>query len=167
MQKKTLYDGKVLSLSIYDLTLKKEKIKREIIEHKGIAAILAFEGNNVLLVKQYRYPFGEILEIPAGIIESNESPKSCAKRELIEETGYEAITMSKLFKYNPSVGHSTETVHCFIVNNVKKIPNFKINEKEINSIIKVNHKKLLKMIKDKKITDSKTICAILYYSMFK
>ena len=86
---------------------------------------------------------------------------------LREETGYEAITMSKLFKYNPSVGHSTETVHCFIVNNVKKIPNFKINEKEINSVIKVNHKKLLKMIKDKKITDSKTICAILYYSMFK
>lgn len=167
MQKQNLYNGKVLSFSIYNLKFKGQKIKREIIEHNGIAAILAFDENKILLVKQYRFPYGEILEIPAGIIETNESPKKCAKREFIEETGYKTNKISLLFKFNPSVGHSTETVHCFLATELKKIPNFHINEKEISSIVKIDFQKLLNMIKKGKIIDSKTICAVLYYSLIK
>lgn len=167
MKKKTLYNGKVISLSLYNLDINGNKKKREIIEHKGIAAVLAIEKNNVILVKQYRFPYGEILEIPAGLLEIDESPLKCAKREFEEETGHKAKKLSPLLKFNPSVGHSTETVHCFLTTNIEKIPNFQVDNNEIISVVKIDIKKLLSMIKKGKIIDSKTICAILYYLMSK
>jgi len=128
---------------------------------------VAFDGKKVILVKQYRFPHGELLEIPAGLIESNESPQECVKRELAEEAGYIANKLTFLFKFNPSVGHSTETVHCYLATDLKKIPHFQVNEKEIISVEKIDFNKLLNMIKKGKIVDSKTICALLYYLSFK
>jgi len=62
---------------------------REYIVHPGAAAIVPLlEGDRLLLVRQYRYPVRAVtLEIPAGKIDGEESPLSCAKRELQEETG--------------------------------------------------------------------------------
>ena len=65
------------------------------IEHRGAAAMLAFdEDNKVILVKQHRFPHGFVLEIPAGTLEKGEEPLNCAFRELEEETGYRAKKMT-------------------------------------------------------------------------
>ncbi len=63
---------------------------REVVEHRGAAAIVPLlTDNQVVLVRQYRYPIGlELLEIPAGTLEINETPYQCAMRELTEETGF-------------------------------------------------------------------------------
>jgi len=165
MKKTKIYSGKILNFSIYETTIKKRKIKREIIEHRGAAAILAFDENDkVILVKQNRFPHGNVLEIPAGTLEKNESPKTCALREIQEETGYKAKNMTPLIKFYPSIGYNTEIIYCYVATGVKKIGELKLDDDEIISVKKIDMQKLLKMIKTGKIIDSKTICTILTYA---
>ncbi len=165
MRKKTIYEGRILGLSLYDLTVNGRKIKREIIEHRGAAAILAFdEKGKVILVKQHRFGHGFILEIPAGTLEKGERPERCAFREIQEETGYKAGKMTHLLTYYPSVGYNKEAIHCFVAKNLKKISGQALDEDEIMSVVKIDIKKLIGMIKAGKIIDSKTICAILTYA---
>jgi len=165
VKKKKIYEGKILSLSVYDLVIEGRKVKREIIEHRGAAAILAFdENNNVILVKQHRFPHGYVIEIPAGTLEKREDPKKCAFRELEEETGFRARKMMPLITYYPSIGYNTEVIHCFVALGIKKIADLKLDEDEILSVVKMDLKKVISMIKTGKIQDSKTICAVMTYA---
>jgi len=165
LKKKKIYDGKILGLSLYDITIKGRKIKREVIEHRGAAAMLGIDkDNNVILVKQYRFPHGQVLEIPAGTLEKGENPKRCAFREFQEETGHKAKKMTPLITYYPSIGYNTEKIHCFLASGISKTGNIKLDEDEIISVVKIDLKKLIKMILSGKIIDSKTICAVLTYA---
>ena len=168
MKKKKIYEGKILGLSVYDGKIEGRKVKREMIEHRGAAAMLAFDENNkVILVKQHRFPHGYVLEIPAGTLERGEDPLKCAFRELEEETGYRAKKMSSLITYYPSIGYNTEVIHCFLASGLKKISDLSLDDDEILSVEKIDLQKLLKMIKTGKIQDSKTICAVLTYAAKK
>ena len=165
MKKKKIYDGKILGLSVYEGIIEKRKVKREMIEHRGAAAMLAFdEKGKVILVKQHRFPHGYILEIPAGTLEKGEKVEKCAFRELEEETGYSAKKMTPLITYYPSIGYNSEVIHCFIASGLKKKSELKLDEDEILSVKKMKFSKLLRMIKTGKIQDSKTICAALSYA---
>jgi len=164
--KKKIYEGKILGISIYDLVIEGSKVKREMIEHRGAAAVLAFDENNkLILVKHHRYPHGYVIEIPAGTLEKKEDPKKCAFRELEEETGYSAKKMIPLITYYPSIGYNTEAIHCFVASGLKKITDLKLDEDEILSVVKMDFKKVITMIKNGKIQDSKTICAVLTYAL--
>lgn len=166
--KKKIFQGKVLGLSLYDLKIEGRKVRREIIEHRGAAAMLAFdEKNKVILVKQHRYPHGYILEIPAGTLEKGEKPEKCAYRELIEETGHKAKKMVHLLSYYPSVGYNSEVIHCFVAKDLKKVGDLAPDNDEFISVVKMDLKKLITMIKKGKIIDSKTICAVLTYAAKK
>ena len=168
MRKKKIFEGRVLSLSLYDGIIEKRKVRREIIEHRGAAAILAMEMDKVILVKQHRFPHGYVLEIPAGTMNKGEKdPKKCAFRELKEETGYKAKKMIPLLKYYPSIGYNTELIHCYVATGLKKSSDLKLDDDEILSVVKVDLKKVLRMILTGKITDSKTICAVLTYAIKK
>ena len=164
MRKTTIYDGRMIGLDVYNLTIQKQKVRREIITHPGVAAILAFdEQGKVILVKQPRFPRGSILEIPAGTIDEGESPKHCAFREIQEETGYKAKHMTHLITYSPSVGYNTEEVHCFVASGLKQGKTNPDND-EFITVKKIELSKLIKMVKSGKITDSKTICAVMIYA---
>lgn len=167
MKKRKIFDGKVLSLSVYTISLKKKRVTREVIEHRGASAMLAIDKGKVLLVKQHRFPHGYVLEIPAGTLNKGEDPKKCAFRELKEETGYSAKKMIPLIKYYPSIGYNTELINCFIAIGLKKSNNLKLDDDEILSVVKMDLKKVLKMVLSGKITDSKTICAVLTYAIKK
>lgn len=168
MKKKKIFEGKILGLSVYEGLIEGRKVKREMIEHRGAAAMLAFDENQkVILVKQHRYPHGFVLEIPAGTLEKGEKPIKCAFRELEEETGYKAKKMTPLITFYPSIGYNTEVIHCFLASNLKKISDLQLDEDEILSVVKVDLNKLIKMIQNGKIQDSKTICAVLAYAAKK
>ncbi len=168
MKKKKIYEGKILGLSVYDGKIEGRRVKREIIEHRGAAAMLAFdEKNKVILVKQHRFPHGYVLEIPAGTLEKREEAIKCAFRELEEETGYSAKKMTPLITYYPSIGYNTEKIHCFLASVLKKIAGLKLDDDEILSVVKMDMQKLLRIIKSGKIQDSKTICAVLTYAAKK
>ena len=168
MKKKKIYEGKILGLSVYDGKIEGRRVKREIIEHRGAAAMLAFdEKNKVILVRQHRFPHGYVLEIPAGTLEKREEPIKCAFRELEGETGYRAKKMTPLITYYPSIGYNSEIIHCFLATGLKKIAGLKLDDDEILSVVKMDLQKLLRMIKSGKIQDSKTICAVLTYAAKK
>ena len=168
MKKKKIFEGKVLSLSLCDGIIEKRSVRREIIEHRGAAAILAIENGKAILVKQHRFPHGYVLEIPAGTMNKGEKdPKKCAIRELKEETGYEAKKMIPLIKYYPSIGYNTELIHCYVATGLKKSSDLKLDDDEILSVVKIDFKKVQRMILSGKITDSKTICAVLTYAIKK
>jgi len=167
MKKKKIFDGNILSLSVYEGIIEGRKVKREVIEHRGAAAILAFEKNKIFLVRQHRFPHGYVLEIPAGTLEKGESPIKCAYREIIEETGYKAKKMTPFLTYYPSVGYNTEKIHCFIASGLKKVSDLQLDYDEILSVVKMDFKKLIRMIKAGKIIDSKTICAVMTYAAKK
>ena len=168
MKKKTVYKGKPVSIDVYNLTVEGRKVRREIIQHPGAAAILAFDENGkVILVKQHRFPHGYILEIPAGTLEKREKPISCAYREIIEETGYEAKKMTELISYFPSVGYNKEEIHIFVASGLKRKFELELDNDEFITVVKMDIKKLIGMIKTGKIIDSKTICAVMVYAAKK
>ena len=167
MIKKRIYDGKIVQLDTYNLTIEGRKVRREIIKHPGAAAILAFdEKGKVILVRQHRFPLGYILEIPAGTLEKGESPKRCALREIQEETGYKAKKMTHLITYYPSVGYNTEEIHCFVASGLTQVKK-KLDTDEFITVKKMELPRLIKMIKSGKIIDSKTICAVMVYAAKK
>ena len=168
MKKEKLYKGKLFDLNAYYMQVEHRKVRREVIEHPGAAAMLAFdEKGKVLLVKQHRFPHGYILEIPAGTLEKREKPIDCAYREIIEETGYEAKKMTKLISYFPSVGYNKEEIHIFVASGTKKKFELKLDNDEFITVVKMDIKKLIGMIKSGKIIDSKTICAVMIYAAKK
>ncbi len=167
MRRKRVYDGIVIGIDVYNLTIEGRKVKREIIKHPGAAAILAFdEKDRIILVRQHRYPHGYVLEIPAGTLEKGESPKACALREIQEETGYKAKRMSHLVTYYPSIGYNTEAIHCFVASGLTRVKK-KLDTDEFITVKKMELPKLLRMIKAGKIIDSKTICAVMIYAAKK
>ena len=167
MRKKRVYDGIVIGIDVYDLTIEGRKVKREIVKHPGAAAILAFdEKDRIILVRQHRYPHGYVLEIPAGTLEKGESPKRCALREIQEETGYKAKGMTHLITYYPSVGYNTEAIHCFVASGLTRVKT-KLDTDEFITVKKMELSKLIEMIKSGKVIDSKTICAVMIYAAKK
>lgn len=167
MEKKKIYDGEIIGLDVYNLTIEKRKVRREMIKHPGAAAILAFdEKGKIILIRQHRFPRGYILEIPAGTLEKGESPKRCALREIQEETGYRAKGMTHLITYYPSVGYNTEAIHCFVASGLTQVKR-KLDTDEFITVKKMELPKLIKLIKSGKIIDSKTICAVMIYAAKK
>jgi ADP-ribose pyrophosphatase len=80
------------SVSLDDVLLQNGAPGRRIkIDHPEAAAIVPFfSEDQILMVRQYRYALGkETLEIPAGKMDPGEKPEACARRELLEETGFE------------------------------------------------------------------------------
>ena len=168
MKKKKIYEGKILGLSVYEGKIEGREVKREMIEHRGASAMLAFDENDkVILVKQHRFPHGYVLEIPAGTLEKGEDPLNCAFRELEEETGYRAKKMTPLISFYPSIGYNSEIIHCYVASGLKKIADLKLDADEILSVEKIGIEKIMKMIKTGKIQDAKTICAIMTYAAKK
>ena len=168
MKKEKVYKGKLFEVNAYNIKVEHRKVRREVIEHPGAAAMLAFdEKGKVLLVKQHRFPHGYILEIPAGTLEKGEKPIDCAYREIIEETGYKAKKMTKLVSYFPSVGYNKEEIHIFVASGTKKEFDLKLDNDEFITVVKMDIKRLIGMIKAGKIIDSKTICAVMIYAAKK
>ena len=75
--------------------------------------------------------------------------------------------MIPLIKYYPSIGYNTEVIHCYVASGIKKVGNLQLDHDEIMSVVKIDFKKVLKMIISGKIVDSKTICAVLAHTLKK
>ena len=160
-----IYKGGELNLELIEVNFGEKKIKKEIVLHKNSVGILPLIGKNkIVLIKQYRFPAKrELWEIPAGMLKKNEKPRITARRELKEETGFEAERIVKIAEFYKSPGYDTEYMHLFKANRLKKGKQHLDQEELINKVKVFSLKEALKMIKNKKIVDAKTILAILLY----
>lgn len=164
INEKKIYQGKVFSVFLSQFeNSKNQKLEREIIKRKdGAAAIIAITPQNtILLVKQYRQAVEELIwEIPAGIIDENETPKETAQRELIEETGYKAQKIEEVMHYYSSAGFTDEVVVIYKATGLSFVGTMPEDEEEFE-IKEFTLSQILKMIKDEEINDAKTIIAAL------
>ncbi len=165
---KVIYDGKILKLEL-DKVICNDNITsyREIIRHNGGSSVLCIKENKVLLIKQYRYAYNEIIyELPAGKLEINEDPQEAAIRELEEETGYKALNIKYLTHIYPTCGYTNEKIYLYLVTDfIETKTNFDIDENIDKIWIDLNE--VLNMIKQGIIRDAKTICAINLYLLNK
>ena len=163
---KTIYEG-VVNFKVDTVRLINGALsKREYMEHPGASAVLAVENGKVLLEEQYRYPIKKvILEIPAGKLKPGQTPLACAKAELKEETGYTAKTIKKILTFNTSAAFADENLHIFIASGLKPGKRH-LDDDEFVNVKWLNLDKALKLVETGKITDSKTIIALLYYKAF-
>lgn len=160
-----IFEGKIINLRVDTVELENQKYtKREIVEHKGAAAILAVNGKNeILLVRQYRKAVEDfIYEIPAGTLNIAEEPVECALRELREETGYKAEKINKVFEFFTSPGFSNEKIYLFKAENLT-FTSTKFDEDEFLETISVGRDEAKKMMETGRIADGKTLIGILYW----
>lgn len=159
-----IFDGKVVKLYVDDVKCPNNNIsKREIVKHNGGVCILAIIDNKVILEKQYRYAYDEILyELPAGKLEENEDSYIAGLRELEEETGYKA---DKLISYGvmyPTCGYSNEIIYLYVASGLSKT-NRNLDEDEFIDLEYIELNKVIEMINRGIIKDAKTICLISKY----
>ena len=160
--KKTLHKGKVFSLVSENITLANGlTVDMDVIRHPGASAIVPFRGRDTLiLIRQYRHAIGDhIWEIPAGTLDPGETPIDCAKRELIEETGYSAENWQTLGEITPVPGYSDERVHLFMATGLTPAQQ-KLDPDEILDVQEVKLSQAVEMVYCGKIQDGKTISAL-------
>ena len=112
-----VYQGRILDLEVDRVQLPSGgEALREVIRHKGAVVVLPLhEDRSIELVRQYRYPMGEVLlELPAGKLDPGEDPVECAGRELAEETGWRPVEIHELGSFFTTPGFSDEVLHAFI-----------------------------------------------------
>lgn len=164
-----VYDGRIMKIhkDVVMCPNGKEAI-REILHHNGGAGVLCLnDKNEVLLIRQFRYAYGETLyEIPAGKLEKGEDPYNAAKRELEEETANKADTLTPLGVIYPTCGYSDEKIYLYLATNTK-ITKTHFDDDEFITSAYYPLEEVMKMIKDGVIKDAKTICAINYYLMLE
>lgn len=164
-----LYNGKIFDVVLEKVTLPNGAIKdREIVRHPGAAAMVPLLDNGkVLLIRQYRHAVGEFLwEIPAGTLEPDEAAIECARRELVEETGYEASSFDKLAEILPAPGYTDELIHIFLASGLKSVKQ-KLEDDEVLELQPIAFDTALEMITKGEIRDAKTIAGLLLTSLKK
>lgn len=166
LSSKELYKGKIIDLHLDDVELPNGNLsKREYVSHHGGAGILAIDGDSMWLVKQFRYPYKEVLEeIPAGKLEKGEDAIVTAKRELIEEIGYTCDCIEPFGLIYPTPGYTNEPLYIFLATNLKK-REMHLDEDEFISAYTRPIKDVLKDILEGKIKDGKTCYAVLKYCL--
>lgn len=160
-----VYSGKIINLRVDTVELPHQKYsKREIVEHPGGVAIIAVDSEGKIpLVKQYRKAAEDfLLEVPAGKLEHGEKPIDSAKRELLEETGYQTDNLKELVSFYSSPGFTNEVIHIFLATDIT-IGEAMPDEDEYIEMERYSIDELKEMIDTKRIIDSKSIVAILMY----
>ena len=118
-----LFDGKVVRLRVGSVLLDNgETAYREVVEHPGGVCVLPFTGDGFILLRQFRIAHQQyVIEAPAGKLEPGETPEECGRKELREETGFQAVNMVPLGIMLPSVGFCNEVIYLFLATDLTEV----------------------------------------------
>ncbi|MEA3195368.1 MAG: ADP-ribose pyrophosphatase [Betaproteobacteria bacterium] len=141
---------------------------REYIRHPGAVAIVpVFDDGRLLLERQFRYPHGrEFIEVPAGKLEPGEPHLETAKRELLEETGYTAEDWTRIGVIHTAIAYTDEAIELFIARKLTHVGK-KLDEGEFLETLIIGFEEAIAMIRDGRITDAKTVAALLWVKQFR
>jgi ADP-ribose pyrophosphatase len=129
--------------------------------------ILAFvDDATILLERQYRYPkHRHFIELPAGKLEPNEAPLATAKRELVEECGFEAAEWWRIAVLDPCIGYSTEVIELWGARGLTHVGHA-LDEGEHLETGEVKISDALEWVRDGIITDTKTTVGLLWWAQW-
>ncbi len=158
-----IFDGKIITVKKDTAELENgEIVNRELVVHPGGVCVVPInENGEVLMVKQFRYPFKEALtEIPAGKLEIGEDHREAGLRELREETGAVCEKFEYLGVCYPSVAYLTEKIHMYLATGLT-FENQDLDDDEFLDVIKIKLEDAVEMVMNNELPDAKTQCAIL------
>ena len=163
LQQETVFAGKLLHVRRDQIELENgHKSIREFCMHPGGVGILPLtDDGEVILVEQFRYPYGkELVEIPAGKLESGEEPLTCGVRELKEETGCTAREMIPLGCVYPTPGYVDEKLYLYLARGLTQ-GETNPDEGEFLNLVKIPFETLLERVMNDEIHDAKTVVSAL------
>ena len=162
---KLVYDGGLLKIRRDEVKLPDgHHAWREYVVHPGAVMIMPFiDDETVILERQFRYPkHRHFIELPAGKLEKDEPPLATAKRELIEECGFEADHWWKIATLDPCIGYSTEVIEVFGARGLRHVgANLDVGEHLETFEMKIAD--ALEWVRDGIITDTKTTLGLLWW----
>ena len=136
---------------------------REYIRHPGAVAIVPIlDDGRILLERQFRYPHNrDFIEIPAGKCEPNEPHLETAKRELLEETGYEAQEWVRLGVIHTAIAYTDEAIELYLARKLRHVGS-RLDPGEFLELQMVDFSEAIQMMQDGRISDAKTVTALLW-----
>jgi ADP-ribose pyrophosphatase len=136
---------------------------REYIRHPGAVMIVPLlSDGRVVLERQFRYPLNRtMIEFPAGKIDPDESPFQCARRELLEETGYRAGKWSYLGGLNNAIAYSDEKIEMFLAEELVH-EGAALDAGETLEVFVEQWQQLLLWVRDGTVTDAKTMLGVMW-----
>ncbi len=168
------YTGRVISLDVDTVRFPDGSSgELEMVRHPGASAVVPFlsdpagDDPQILLIRQYRYAAeGYLYEIPAGRLDDGEDPRACAARELREETGCSAEKVEHLFTMYTTPGFTDEKIHLFMATGLTQGETAHEAD-EFVEMVPMPLSRVLAMIQQGEIQDSKTALGILYAAGFR
>jgi 8-oxo-dGTP pyrophosphatase MutT (NUDIX family) len=161
------WEGKIATVRVDRFSYEDgEEAEREIVEHPGAVAVVAFDGERLYLVRQPREAVNEpaLLELPAGKLdEEGEDPLDTAKRELAEEIGKGARTWRRLTSFYTSPGFADEECHVYLATDLHDEP-AEAPEEERIEVVEVPLAELDRVIQEGR--DAKTLVGLLWFKAY-
>ena len=165
ISEREIHAGRVVRLTESEFsTPDGERMTRDVVHHRGAVAVVAVDGDDVVLLRQYRTPVeDELLEIPAGTRDvGGEDPAGTARRELAEEAGLACESLEELGTFYNSPGFCDELSHLFLATGLSPVPREPDGaEEEWMTIERVGLDEAVAMIERGEIRDAKTIIGLL------
>ena len=147
---------------------------RDIVDHPGAVAVVAFDGDDLLLVRQYRLAAGRILlEIPAGTLDrlsdgTIEDPEVAAPRELGEETGFRAATWRRLGTFWTAPGFASEAMTLYLATDLSPIDGYAGPETDERlDLVRMPWAEAVAAVERGDFADGKTIAGILWVARLR
>ena len=159
----TVYHGRAFNVRRDEVRLPDQHIMHvDVIEHPGAVTIVPVDGEgNILFVRQYRHAAAtELLELPAGTLNPDEQPETCARREIREETGFAAEKMDKLGEFFLAPGYSTEYMLVYLATQLHEAP-LPGDQDEIITLQRIPIEKAYVMALNGELGDGKSLAALL------
>ena len=163
VESRVLFEGKIITVRLDKAELPNGRVaSREVVEPPGGVAILPlFDDGTVSLVRQFRYPFQEVVaELPAGKLERGEDHRLAALRELEEEVGASCGRLTYLGCLYSSPGFSSEVLHMYLAQELTEGACHP-DEDEFLEHVALPLEDAAAMAVDGRLEDSKTVAAVL------
>ena len=136
---------------------------REYVIHPGAVMVIPMlDDGSLVLERQFRYPMGRVMiEFPAGKLDPGEDVFSCARRELLEETGYSATEWARAGVLHPVISYSTEFIEVWFARGLQQ-GQARLDHGEFLEIFTATPAEIMRWCLDGTVTDSKTLVGALW-----
>ncbi len=173
LSSKLSYEGPLFRVYTDEILENGRKVSRDVVRHNGSVVILAIDDTKskrdpmIVMERQYRHAAKEyLLEVPAGKMEEGEEALAGAKRELLEETGFQAKRWRKMVRYFASPGFLGEWMQVFVAEGLT-LGQAQPEYDEQLEIEMIPLSRLLRMIEEGKVQDGKTLISVMLYDRLR
>lgn len=159
-----VFEGRLLHVRVDEVAFDDgRQSRREVVEHPGAVAILAWDGERLTLVRQWRHPTGRsLLEVPAGTLDRGEAPETTARRELAEEVELAAGSWEQGPAFFTAPGFCTEHLTVFLATDLHPAAGAAHDDDEELEPVSLTLDQALDAIDRGEIEDAKSLVAILW-----